>query len=175
MINIKKVLEFAIVKHWGQTRADGSDYIMHPIRVAKLINEHKSSKNKNLLLAAALLHDVLEDTNTSYKELVTNFGEDVASIVMEVTTASYVPKLIGKKQYLAQKMENMTSYALTIKLADRYDNITDLKGVSDDAVFKTLSDTRYIINYLKDKVQFTSSQQKFINLIDDFLKQKGYY
>ena len=63
-INLDEVLRFAKEKHKGQKRDDGQEYITHPIRVAKIIYDYKAkySSNKEVLIAAALLHDTLEDT-----------------------------------------------------------------------------------------------------------------
>lgn len=175
-IDLKKVLELAKQKHSGQFRSSGEPYIVHPIRVAKLVAKHKKSKNYKLLLSAALLHDTLEDTYTSVRELYDFFGKDsqVPSLIVELTTAKYVPKLIGKAEYLARKMEYMTSYALVIKLCDRLDNITDLDGVSPEKADRTLSDTRYIVDYLKQHRILTESHQKLIAEIEKVLKQYGY-
>lgn len=166
-INLDEVLEFAKQKHAGQMRDDGRPYITHPVRVAKIVDEYKGkySKNRDAIVAAALLHDTLEDTYTSYRELKEKFGELVASMVMEVSTASCVPKLIGKGQYLAEKMQMMTSYALVIKLADRLDNLRDLDGTSQDKKQRTIDDTIFILQYLEKRRNFTKAQQALVDLI----------
>ena len=88
-IDYDYVLEFATKKHAGQFRADGkTPYIVHPIKVAEIVRRVKQSADIDYIVAAALLHDTLEDTYTSYQELKDEFGEMVASMVMEVTTAS---------------------------------------------------------------------------------------
>lgn len=175
-IDLKKVLELAKQKHDGQFRSNGLPYIVHPVRVAKLVAQHKKSKNYKLLLSAALLHDTLEDTYTSVKELYDFFGENsqVPSLIVELTTAKFVPKLIGKAEYLARKMEYMTSYALVIKLCDRLDNITDLEGFSLEKANKTLSDTRYIVEYLKSHRKLTETHKTLINEIENVLVQHGF-
>ena len=168
-IDLEEVLNFATEKHKGQKRDDGNDYIIHPIRVAKLVDEFKGkySTNRKVLLAAAFLHDTLEDTNTSYKEIADKFGDVVASLVLELTTAKYACSYIGKSQYLAEKMQHMTSYALTIKLADRLDNIMDLKGCRPEKKTKMINDTVYILNYLEKNRKLTKSQIAISNAIKD--------
>ncbi len=165
--NIEDVLKFATKKHEGQKREGGDDYIVHPIRVAKIVDEYKGkySTNKKILLAAALLHDTLEDTYTSYRELAENFGEYVASLVLELTTAKYACNYKGKAQYLAEKMEKMTNYALTIKLADRLDNLCDMKSCTEEKKYRTINDTIYILDYLEKRRALTKSQQKLANAI----------
>lgn len=174
--DLKLVLAFACKKHQGQFRDDGKPYITHPLRVAELVAKYKKSKNIKLLMSAALLHDTLEDTYTSPKELYDFFGKDspVPSLVIELTTAKFVPKLIGKAQYLAQKMEHMTSYALVIKLCDRLDNITDLEGCSLEKKERTLSDTRFIMNHLKQNRQLTNTHKNIMNEIEKVLNKYGY-
>ena len=164
-VNINEVLAFAKERHKGQLRADGQEYITHPIRVSKLVEKYKVSKNIDVLLAGALLHDVLEDTYTSYRELVDRFGEIVASLVMEVTSSTFMPKLVGKQIYLAHKMQYMSSYALIIKLADRLDNISDLRGLKEEKIKKTFFDTIYMINFIENKRILTDAQSNLINAI----------
>lgn len=171
-INLSKVIAFAINKHKGQKRANGAPYIVHPLRVAELVKQYKKSSEIEVLIAAALLHDVLEDTYTSYKELIDNFGQIIASIVMELTTAKYVPVLFGKDNYLCKKMVNMTNYALVIKLCDRLDNISDLDGVSEEKKMHTLNDTIAISTYLKQNRQLTKTQSILVKLIDEKVAEK---
>ena len=161
-INLDEVLEFAKVKHAGQKRDNGDDYIVHPIRVAKIVDYYKGqySKNREVLLAASLLHDTLEDTYTSFLELRDHFGIEVASLVEELTNASYSSKIIGKGLYLAEKMQMMTNYALIIKLADRLDNVRDLEFTSKDKKQRIISDTQFILNYLPEHRELTGSQTK---------------
>ena len=166
---ITKAYKFAKLKHQGQLRDNGQQYIVHPIRVARIVLENKHSKNCDILVASALLHDTLEDTYTSYKELEENFGEVIASLVMELTTASYMPKLEGKDVYLSHKMENMSSYALYVKLADRLDNISDLSNTTDEKRIRILNQTKNIIDYLTTHITFTSSQQKIVDKINKIL------
>lgn len=118
--------DFARGKHAGQTRSDGSPYITHPVRVAHIVRTHKRSKNIDHLVNAALLHDTVEDTETTLEELEALFGQLAASLVSELTSDPVKIKEIGKTAYLQQKMAAMSSYGLVIKLADRLDNVSDL-------------------------------------------------
>lgn len=168
---MKRAYAFAKQKHKYQLRDNGEPYIYHPVRVAKLIAIYKPSKNEDILIASALLHDTLEDTYTSYRELKENFGEKVASIVVELTTAGYMPVLEGKDVYLSHKMENMSSYALCVKLADRLDNIMSLEGTTQEKRQRILSQTQNILDYLENHITYTSSQQKLVNAIKDEMKK----
>ena len=169
-IDIDEVLAFATERHKGQLRSDGQEYITHPIRVSEIVAKYKPSQNANIIKAGALLHDVLEDTYTSYRELQDRFGEVVASLVMEVTSSTFMPKLVGKQIYLAHKMQYMSSYALIIKLADRLDNISDLNGLKEEKIKKTFFDTIYMINYIKSKRILTTAQSNLVDAIKIELK-----
>ena len=164
-IDIDDVLAFARERHKGQMRADGTEYVNHPIRVSEIVAKYKPSKNAAVLQAGAILHDVLEDTYTSYKELCDRFGVVVASLVMEVTSSGFMPKLVGKRFYLAHKMHYMSSYALVIKLADRLDNLTDMSAVALEKIKRTFFDTIYMINYLEAKRKLTEPQKNLIAAI----------
>ena len=172
-VDLNEVINFATEKHKGQKRDDGREYITHPLRVAKIVDDVKGqfSSNRKVLFAAAVLHDTLEDTYTSYRELEENFGEIVASIVQELTTAKYGSKMIGKGLYLAEKMQMMTNYALTIKLADRYDNLCDLSNCTEEKQKRTIDDTKYILDYLEKRRTFTKSQQTLTSLIKEKLEE----
>ena len=170
-VDLEKVLSFAREKHKGHFRLDGSEYITHPIRVSEIIKKYKPSSNANILAAGALLHDVLEDTYTSYRELKDLFGEVVASLVMEVTSSTYVPKLIGKQLYLAHKMRYMSSYALIIKLADRLDNLSDISSLPEEKLKKTFFDSIYMVNYIENKRILTEAQSNLVNAIREKLNK----
>ena len=168
----KKVIEaikFADKKHKGILRDDGTPYILHPLRVAGFVQKYKITKHGSMLFMAAVLHDTIEDTYTSYRELCDRFGEETASIVMELSTAKFAPLWIGKggkAEYLSKKMENMTSYALFIKLCDRLDNVCTLSGCTEKKINKTVSDTRIILDYIKKVRTLTSSQEKVVKAIE---------
>lgn len=180
MINLdyEFVLNYARNKHAGQYRADGvTPYIEHPIKVAEIVKKFKRSKNINAIVAASLLHDTLEDTYTSYKELQDTFGEMVASMVMEVTTATYMPVLMGKGNYLKHKMKEMSPYALVIKLADRLANLYDSDSLSKERRLKLVKDTDEIIDFLELNRELTVAQRDLINEITnqcDIIKEKYY-
>ena len=86
MNTVLQALEFAKEKHKGQVRkVSGDEYITHPLKVSYLLASYKKSKNMNTLLCAALLHDTLEDTDTTFAELSDIFGEFVSTLVFELS------------------------------------------------------------------------------------------
>lgn len=148
MLNFENALAFATIMHKGQYRKDGSEYINHPIRVANYVAKYKKSSNLELLVNCSYLHDTIEDTKTTYYDLVNKFGVLTASIVQELTTDIDFKKELGKSRYLQIKMKNMTSWALVIKLCDRLDNISD--SITADQNFRNryVAETLEIINFL---------------------------
>ena len=148
MNKTKRAFELANMRHEGQVRKDNSPYFQHPLRVMANIMQYKQSSHLDELLAAALLHDSLEDTYTSYKELEEMFGPMVAGIVMECTTNDSVCKRMGKEDYLKEKMNAMSRYGLTVKLADRLDNVQDLGKFDFEKAKSKVKETEGIMNHL---------------------------
>ena len=88
MNTVERARIFATAAHAavGQTRKyTGEPYIVHPIEVAKIVENHGGS---NAMIAAALLHDVLEDTSVTFDVLETEFGSEVAELVLWLTDVS---------------------------------------------------------------------------------------
>jgi len=135
-------LQFAAEKHKGQERrGTGLPYVMHPIIVSQLIIKYKGgSKHIEELQIAALFHDLLEDTETTYFEIESKFGSLVASLVQELTSDPIKVKELGKNEYLMNKMLSMSRYAFVLKLVDRLSNILDKPG--EAYVNKTLKINR---------------------------------
>ena len=86
MVLLLKAASFAANKHRNQRRQDveASPYINHPLALAHILAS-EGAISDHAILAAALLHDTVEDTDTSIEELELEFGSDIASIVAEVT------------------------------------------------------------------------------------------
>lgn len=161
---VLKAVKFASEKHQGQKRkVSGEDYISHPMIVSYYIPYFKSSKNINSLICAALLHDTVEDTQTSYQEILDGFGMKVASLVFELTSDKEEIKKLGKSFYLKKKLLGISSYALVIKLCDR------LANISDHPSEKQLQETREIIEFLKQNRKLSSTHQKIISQIESIV------
>ncbi|MHA1143577.1 MAG: HD domain-containing protein [Candidatus Helarchaeota archaeon] len=152
----EKALEFARQKHAGQRRkVSNAEYVVHPINVAKILEKYGCQEP---FLSAALLHDTIEDTSTTYDEILVQFGRDIADLVRELTNDKREIKKIGKTQYLLEKLKNMSSKALTIKLADRLDNIRDLHLASKEFRERYYTETKEILQNLRGSL--TSLQQE---------------
>ena len=164
---VKEAYEFAKTKHKGQKRKNGEPYINHPICVANLVNQYfEGDIRKKELLAAAYLHDTLEDTDTTESELNLRFGSYVTYLVKGVTNNDTIKHQMGKTNYLCYKMENMESVLLDLKLCDRLANVYDLKNASLDFIEKYSVETTVILNYLTFHYPLTSTQRKIIEEIN---------
>lgn len=120
---LNKALKFARVKHKGQYRDDGvTPYVVHPMQVAQILTLLFKDEN---LICAALLHDVIEDTDTTYEDLKKEFNMDIADLVMEVTKKEGI---LGR----AATFPNLkTQRGIMLKFADRLSNISDMKSWSE--------------------------------------------
>ena len=168
----EEALKFATQAHAGQERAGGGPYISHPVRVAQHVEQWKKSHNLDALISAAYLHDTLEDTDTTHEALQDLFGGLVASLVKELTSDKTQVQQMGKKNYLAQKMAAMSSYALVIKLADRLDNVRDITTAKTPQWrAKYAAETNHILDYIEKNRVLTGTHQKLIGLIRDKLQE----
>ncbi|NCN86973.1 HD domain-containing protein [archaeon] len=168
---IKLAKKFAKEKHKGQVRKfSNKPYVKHPEKVASIIKKNKKSHKLNEIISAAILHDTLEDTNTSEKELKKNFGNLITSLVKELTTKEDEKNKIGKKEYLAKKMTSMSSWALVIKLADRLDNVSDLKNSSKEFRERYIDETNFILNEIEKNRPLSETHKKLIKKIKNKLK-----
>ncbi|MBS0454201.1 MAG: bifunctional (p)ppGpp synthetase/guanosine-3',5'-bis(diphosphate) 3'-pyrophosphohydrolase [Proteobacteria bacterium] len=117
---------FAAERHKNQRRkdADASPYINHPIALAHLLAT-TGGVNDVVILQAAILHDTIEDTETTAEELRARFGADVTNIVLEVTDDKSLPKLRRKELQVEHAPHTSPSAAL-VKLADKTCNLRDI-------------------------------------------------
>jgi guanosine-3',5'-bis(diphosphate) 3'-pyrophosphohydrolase len=119
-------LKFASEKHILLKRKDAEQtpYIHHPIRVAELICRVGGVYDP-IVLSAALLHDVIEDTKTKEEELIERFGEEVAGIVKEVSDDKNLDKDTRKEMQI-RHAPHLSYKAKLIKLADKISNVKDI-------------------------------------------------
>ena len=123
---ILKAAEFAARKHRDQRRKDksASPYINHPIALAEVLSRVGGVRNADVL-AAALLHDTLEDTKTTRAELRAAFGPRIAEIVEEVTDDKRLPKQ-RRKELQVEHAAHISKSAKLVKLADKISNLSDI-------------------------------------------------
>lgn len=123
-------VQFSSEKHKDQRRKNTLQhpYINHPIRVARLLAVDAAVSDINVIVSA-LLHDTVEDTDTSIDEINKYFGPVVARIVGEVSDDKSLPKQ-ARKQMQIDHAPNASVQAKLVKLADKLDNLTDLSQVT---------------------------------------------
>lgn len=125
MALVFSALAFAAKKHATQRRKNkaAAPYIGHPIQVAQLLTE--AGIEQPSILAAAILHDTIEDTATTYEELVARFGKPVADVVAECTDDKKLPSAERKKLQVSSA-PNKSHPATLVKLADKLANLSDI-------------------------------------------------
>jgi guanosine-3',5'-bis(diphosphate) 3'-pyrophosphohydrolase len=123
---VLKATEFAAHKHRNQRRkaANASPYINHPIALARVLRVD-GGVDDAAVIAAVLLHDTIEDTDTSYQEIRGQFGARVADIVAEVTDTKWLQKGARKRLQVC-KAAIATEGAKLVKLADKIANLRDI-------------------------------------------------
>jgi guanosine-3',5'-bis(diphosphate) 3'-pyrophosphohydrolase len=123
---LRRATGFAAWKHDGQVRKGEGEipYIHHPIEVAATLAEIGKIEDLELL-QAALLHDTVEDTDTTPNEIETHFGSRVCSIVLEVTDDKSLVKGERKAAQIAHA-PHLSKEAQSLKLADKISNVHDV-------------------------------------------------
>ena len=119
-------LAFAAHKHRAQRRKDkeASPYINHPIALADVL-ANEGGVVDPVTLCAALLHDTIEDTETSYEELQQRFGKEVADVVLEITDDKTLLKAERKERQVTHA-PHLSQRARLVKLADKICNLRDI-------------------------------------------------
>lgn len=132
---VKKAYTIASNMHEGQFRKSGDPYIQHPIEVAYILTTLNTGPST---IAAALLHDVLEDTKMTKEEMTEQVGEDVTKIVDGVTKISKLKYLTEEKALAVDHQKILLAMAndirvILVKIADRLHNMRTLQYHSDEA------------------------------------------
>ncbi len=124
-VSLLRALVFAADKHRHQKRkgAEASPYINHLIAVAAVLAQ--AGVVDEMLLVAAVLHDTIEDTKTTYTDIASVFGSRVAQLVQEVTDNKSLDKAI-RKQLQIQNAHALSDQAKQLKIADKISNIRDI-------------------------------------------------
>ena len=123
-----KALQFSAIKHTNQRRkdVDASPYINHPISLASILcNEAHITDIE--VICGALLHDTVEDTETTPEELESEFGPVIKDIVMDVTDDTSLNKA-ARKQAQIDHASDVSDKAKLVKLADKISNLRDISS-----------------------------------------------
>ena len=132
--DVKKAYDYAYLMHKGQYRKTGEEYIIHPLYVAFILTSINADKDT---IIAALLHDVIEDTDTTKEEVSDMFGPSVANLVDGVTKINSI-NVSTENEYLTGYYKKIIVgmsedvRVIIIKLADRLHNMRTLKHLTRD-------------------------------------------
>lgn len=144
----------AIRKH------SGDPYWVHPEGVAKIASAYGGT---DIEIQAAMAHDTLEDTNCSYEELEEMFGDEVASIVREITNDTEEVDRLGKEQYINLELISLSHPALFVKLCDMYYNQMDFPAEAQKQ--RMIKNINYLLANREDDLN-----ENEIALIEDILQ-----
>jgi hypothetical protein len=118
-------VEFARERHRGQRRpADGASFVLHPLEVASLLER---SHYPDYVVAAAVLHDVLEDTDAERSELESRFGSEVAGLVAVVSDDPSIPDVEDRKDDVRDRVRRAGGYAPVVYAADKVSKVRELR------------------------------------------------
>ena len=151
---IKEAYELANEKHKGQLRKSGEPYIIHPLSVAMILADLNVGPNT---LIAAILHDVVEDTDCGLEMIAEKFGNDVASIVDGVTKVTQMKFSSLEKQQAENHQKMIIAMAkdirvIVVKLADRLHNLRTLEFQSPEKQVRIALETLEIYAPLAHKL-----------------------
>lgn len=155
-------IEFAARAHHGQYRkASPLPYILHPLNVARILIECGASDE---IVIAAVLHDVIEDTNTTLGEIHAEFGEPVARLVQGMSEPNRQDTWENRKRDTLKYFESASQDLLMIELADKLDNLREIQrdlAREGDAVW-----TRFNRGRARQKWLFTSFAALFLRRLE---------
>ncbi len=172
--DVSKILsahEFAAKAHEGQFRSSGQPYIIHPLAVARTLLELGMDTDT---VCAALLHDVVEDTDATTEDLKKRFGNDVALLVEGVTKLKKIP-IFNKEQQQAENVRKiMLAMAedirvIIIKLCDRLHNMQTLKFRPPDKQRNTAAETMHIYVPLANRLGIRAVKDELEDLAFRYL------
>lgn len=164
---IRKAFDLAVGAHSNQRRKTGEPYIYHPIAVAKIVAYEIGLTTTSIV--AALLHDVVEDTDYTIEDIEQLFGESVSRIVNGLTKISH----LKKEQNASVQAENFRKMLLTlnddvrvilIKIADRLHNMQTMDAMPSDKQVKISSETLYIYAPLAHRLGLYNIKSELENL-----------
>ncbi len=173
---IMKAYNYAIANHGDQKRKSGEPYIIHPLQVAYTL---AGMELDDSTICAAILHDVVEDTDATYDDLVKEFNEEIAEMVDGVTK-------LGKLKYTTLKEQQVEDYrkmflamgkdirVILIKLADRLHNMRTLKYLTRDRQIANATETMDLYAPLANRLGMYSLKWELEDLSFKYLYPEEY-
>lgn len=167
---IRDAYALAEEAHRFQKRKSGVPYILHPLSVAIIVIEEMRQRDASIV-AAALLHDVVEDTEHTIEEIGDRFGEDVASLVAAVTKPN--KQQVDNFQHILGSV-NDDIRVLILKLSDRLHNMRTLDSMKPQKQWKIASETQFFFAPLAGRLGLYKVKSELENLAFRFLNPSTY-
>ena len=166
LAEIHKAYEYGLIAHEGQFRASGDPYFMHPIEVARIVVELRLDE---ATIKTALLHDTVEDTNSSLRQIEVNFGAEVAQLVDGVTklTNLQLSSLETKHAENFRKLFVAMSKdlrVLLVKLSDRLHNMRTIRALPIQKQVRKARETMEIFAPLAGRMGMQSMREELEDL-----------
>jgi len=173
---ICRAFQFAYQLHGGQTRKSGEPYIAHPVAVAEIIRELGGSP---AMIAAGLLHDVVEDTEVTGEDIEARFGPEVRRLVEGVTKLSkinFTSKTEGQAENFRRMFLAMAQdiRVIVVKLADRLHNMRTLQYMSESSRQRSAQETRDIFAPLANRLGIWQIKWELEDLAFKYLEPEAY-
>lgn len=174
---IKKAYDYAKEKHFGQKRITGEDYIQHPLNVALILTSINADAK---CIAAALLHDTIEDCDSTPEEIKQLFDSDVAMLVNCVTKINKINFNSASEQIAANQRKILVGLSedvrvIIIKLADRLHNMRTLYVLSEEKQKRKARETLEILTPVAHRLGINKIKSELEDLSLRYLKPDAYY
>jgi len=173
---LRRAYVFSAYEHKGQVRHSGEPYLVHPLEVADLLTDMKLDV---VAIAAGLLHDIVEDTQTSIERIKELFGSDVAHVVEGVTKLGAI-QFSSSEERQAENFRKMLLAmvddirVILVKLADRLHNMRTLHHLPEERRIKIAQETRDIYAPIANRLGMSKVKNELEELAFRYLEPKPY-
>src|SRR3954454_2781222 len=173
---LRRAYVFSAFEHKGQVRHSGEPYLVHPLEVADLLADMKLDV---VAIAAGLLHDIVEDTQTSIERIKELFGPDIAHVVEGVTKLGAIP-FSSSEERQAENFRKMLLAmvddirVILVKLADRLHNMRTLHHLPEERRIKIAQETRDIYAPIANRLGMSKVKNELEELAFRYLEPQAF-
>src|ERR671918_660562 len=173
---LRRAYVFSAFEHKGQLRHSGEPYLVHPLEVADLLADMRLDV---VAIAAGLLHDIVEDTQTPIERITELFGPDVGHVVEGVTKLGAIP-FSSSEERQAENFRKMLLAmvddirVILVKLADRLNNMRTLHHLPEERRTKIAQETRDIYAPIANRLGMSKVKNELEELAFKYLEPKAY-